>query len=80
MYYLFHKFPLQIQKLSHSFTVPYDLDSLLSNVTITGAYIFAVFSILAAIMSINNRMSIIVFAQSSLLLIQISLQGQQIDN
>jgi len=66
---------VQIQKLSHSFTVPYDLDTLLSTVTITGSYIFAVFSILAAVMSITKLESIVVFTQSTLLLIQITLQG-----
>ena len=69
-------FLLQIQKLSHSFTVPYDLDTLLSTVTITGSYIFAIFSILAAIVTITEVSSMIVFVQSALLLIQITLQGK----
>ena len=71
-------FLLQIQKLSHSFTVPYDLDTLLSTVTITGSYIFAIFSILAAIVTITEVSSMIVFVQSALLLIQITLQVKQI--
>jgi hypothetical protein len=66
---------LQIQKLSHSFTVPYALDNLLSTVTITGSYIFAIFSILAAIVTITEVPSMIVFVQSALLIIQITLQG-----
>jgi len=66
---------VQIQKLSHSFTSPYDLDDLLSTMTLTGSYIFAIFSILAAIMSINQLTSMVVFSQNALLLVQVTLQG-----
>jgi hypothetical protein len=47
-------------------------------VTITGSYIFAIFSILAAIVSITEVASMIVFVQSALLLIQITLQGNRL--
>ena len=66
---------LQIQKLSHSFTTPYELDTLLSGITVTGSYIYAVFGILASITSIPDYESIVVFAQCVLLLIQVSFQG-----
>ena len=45
---------VQIQKLSHSFRKPYDLDNLLSSVTIVGAYIYAIFSIIAAGINIET--------------------------
>ncbi|XP_023321227.1 uncharacterized protein LOC111695966 [Eurytemora carolleeae] len=66
---------IQIQKLSHTFSAPYDLDTLLSTVTITGSYIFAIFSALAAVMSLGETKSIIIFTQNIMLIVQITLQG-----
>jgi len=66
---------VQIQKLSHSFNEPYELDSLLSSITVTGSYIYAIFGLLAAIVSIPETKSIVVFAQCALLMVQVSLQG-----
>ena len=69
-----------MQKLSHSFQKPYDLDQLLANVTIVGAYIYAIFSMIAAGMYLHTLKSkpIIVFVQSLLLFIQVSFQGKTI--
>ena len=69
---------VQVQKLSHSFQKPYDLDQLLANVTIVGAYIYAIFSMIAAGMYLHTMKSkpIIVFVQSLLLFIQVSFQGK----
>ena len=68
---------VQIQKLSHSFRKPYDLDNLLSNVTIVGAYIYAIFSIISAGVTVHTleTKNIIVLIQNILLLIQVSCQG-----
>merc|ERR1719145_426582 len=66
---------VQIQKLSHSFNVPYDLDTLLSSITVTGSYIYGVFGMLASIFSISETRSIVVFAQCALLVIQVTMQG-----
>ena len=65
-----------MQKLSHSFTTPYELDTLLSGITVTGSYVYAIFGMLAAIVSIPDMKSIVVFAQCALLLVQVSLQGK----
>ena len=62
--------------MSHTFSAPYDLDTLLSTVTITGSYIFAIFSALAAVMSLGETKSIIIFTQNILLIVQITLQGK----
>ena len=66
---------VQIQKLSHSFNVPYDLDTLLSSITVTGSYIYGVFGMLAALFSIPETKSLIVFVQCGLLVIQVTMQG-----
>jgi hypothetical protein len=68
---------IQIQKLSHSFRKPYDLDNLLSSVTIVGAYIYAIFSMISAGINVDTMKSknIVVLIQNSLLLIQVSCQG-----
>lgn len=68
---------VQIQKLSHSFRAPYDLDNLLSSVTIIGAYIYAIFSIISAGVNVNTleTKNIVVLIQNILLLIQVSCQG-----
>ena len=68
---------VQVQKLSHSLRRPYDLDNLLSSVTIVGAYIYAIFGMIAAgvhLYTLDTK-TIIVFLQSALLLFQVSLQG-----
>ena len=70
---LFH----QIQKLSHSFNTPYELDTLLSSITVTGSYIYAIFGCLAAMVSLPETKSLVVFSQCALLLIQVSLQGKE---
>lgn len=62
---------VQMQKLSHSFHKPYDLDNLLSSVTVVGAYIYAIFSMIAAGMDIQNQKHMFVFIQNGLLLIQV---------
>ena len=67
---------VQIQKLSHSFNVPYDLDTLLSSITVTGSYIYGVFGMLASIFSISETRSMVVFAQCALLVIQVTMQGE----
>ena len=71
---------VQIQKLSHSFRKPYDLDNLLSNVTIVGAYIYAIFSIISAGVTVHTleTKNIIVLIQNILLLIQVSCQGKRV--
>ena len=66
---------VQIQKLSHSFNVPYDLDTLLSSITVTGSYIYGVFGMLAALFSLPETQSMVVFAQCALLVIQVTMQG-----
>jgi len=66
---------VQIQKLSHSFNVPYDLDTLLSSITVTGSYIYGVFGMLAAVFSISETRSVVVFVQCALLVIQVTMQG-----
>ncbi len=52
-------------------------DNLLSSVTIIGAYIYAIFSMIAAGVHLGsaNPKSIAVFVQNTLLLIQVSCQG-----
>merc|ERR1719367_1132773 len=45
---------VQVQKLSHSFQRPYDLDELLANVTIMGAYVYAIFSMIASGMYLHT--------------------------
>ena len=67
---------VQIQKLSHSFNVPYDLDTLLSSITVTGSYIYGVFGMLASVFSISETRSMIVFAQCALLVVQVTMQGK----
>ena len=69
---------VQIQKLSHSFRKPYDLDNLLSSVTIVGAYIYAIFSIISAGVNVDmlETKNIVVLIQNILLLIQVSCQGK----
>ena len=67
---------VQIQKLSHSFNVPYDLDTLLSSITVTGSYIYGVFGMLAAVFSISETRSVVVFVQCALLVIQVTMQGE----
>ena len=69
---------VQIQKLSHSFRKPYDLDNLLSSVTIVGAYIYAIFSIISAAINIDQleTKNIVVLIQNVLLLVQVSCQGR----
>jgi len=66
---------VQIQKLSHSFNVPYDLDTLLSSITVTGSYIYGVFGMLASLFSISETRSVVVFVQCALLVIQVTMQG-----
>ena len=69
---------VQVQKLSHSFRTPYDLDELLSSVTIVGAYIYAVFSLIAAGVKLPDSFdtkTLLVFIQNALLLVQVSCQG-----
>jgi hypothetical protein len=66
---------VQIQKLSHSFRKPYDLDKLLSSVTVVGAYIYSIFSMIAAAADLPNQKSVSVFILHGLLLAQVSLQG-----
>ena len=68
---------VQIQKLSHSFRKPYDLDNLLSSVTIIGAYIYAIFSMISAGINVDTlkTKNIVVLIQNILLLIQVSCQG-----
>ena len=67
---------VQIQKLSHSFNVPYDLDTLLSSITVTGSYIYGVFGMLASLFSISETKSMVVFVQCALLVIQVTMQGK----
>ena len=67
---------VQIQKLSHSFNVPYDLDTLLSSITVTGSYIYGVFGMLASLFSISETRSVVVFVQCALLVIQVTMQGK----
>ena len=70
---------VQVQKLSHSFRQPYDLDELLASVTIVGAYIYAIFSMIAASVSILAALdtkTLLVFIQNALLLVQVSCQGK----
>lgn len=69
---------VQIQKLSHSFRKPYDLDYLLASVTVMGAYIYAIFSMIAAGVEIWETKNMVVFGQQVLLLLQVSLQGNKI--
>ncbi len=69
---------VQVQKLSHSERRPYDLDKLLSSVTIVGAYIYAIFGMIAAgvnLASLDTK-TIVVFLQNVLLFFQVSLQGE----
>lgn len=68
---------VQVQKLSHSFQKPYELDTLLSTVTIMGAYFYAIFSMIAAgvYLPTLDTKTIMVFAQSALLFIQVTFQG-----
>lgn len=73
---------VQIQKLSHSFNKPYKLDNLLSNITVFGSYVYAIFGVLSSIVSMldpNGNIeiqSVMVFVQCSLLLIQVSCQSK----
>merc|ERR1719464_916336 len=68
---------IQVQKLSHSFQKPYELDKLLSTITIMGAYFYAIFSMIAAgvFLPTMDTKTIMVFAQSALLFIQVTFQG-----
>eukprot|EP00095_Tigriopus_kingsejongensis_P005021 maker-scaffold139_size317827-snap-gene-2.23 protein:Tk05021 transcript:maker-scaffold139_size317827-snap-gene-2.23-mRNA-1 annotation:"hypothetical protein DAPPUDRAFT_301543" len=66
---------VQMQKLSYSSQKPYDLDNLLSSVTVVGAYIYAIFSMIAAGMDITDQKNMMVFIQNGLLLIQVTMQG-----
>ena len=70
---------VQVQKLSHGASdlgnknEPYDLDQLLSNVTVVGAYLYAVFSMIAAAVSaVGDTKSLFVLLQNALLLIQVN--------
>jgi hypothetical protein len=67
---------VQVQKLSHSFNVPYDLDTLLSSITITGSYIYGVFGMLAALFSLPETESLVVFVHCGLLVLQVTMQGK----
>ena len=74
---------IQIQKLSHSFNKPYKLDNLLSNITVFGSYVYAIFGILSSLVSVLDPVtgkldiqSVLVFVQCSLLLIQVSCQSK----
>lgn len=68
---------IQVQKLSHSFQKPYELDKLLSSVTIFGVYIYAIFSLIASGVRLPtmDTKTIVVFVQNCLLLLQVSFQG-----
>jgi hypothetical protein len=68
---------IQVQKLSHSFQKPYELDTLLSTVTTMGAYFYAIFSMIAAgvFLPTLDTKTIMVFTQSALLFIQVTFQG-----
>ena len=70
---------VQVQKLSHSFHQPYDLDELLSSVTIVGAYIYSIFSMIAAGVTLAtlDTKTLLVFIQNALLLVQVSCQGKK---
>ena len=70
-------FIFQVQKLSHSFTKPYELDKLLSTVTVMGAYFYAIFSMIASgvYLPTLDTKTIMVFSQSALLFIQVTFQG-----
>jgi cation transport ATPase len=72
---------VQLRKLSHSvFRQPYDLDVLLSGVTAVGAYVYAIFSMIAAGASgIWQLRNMVVFVQHALLLLQVSMQGEFLD-
>ena len=54
------------------------LDELLANVTIMGAYVYAIFSMIASGMYLHTMKTkpIIVFVQSFLLFVQVSCQGK----
>merc|ERR1712223_1644732 len=67
---------IQVQKLSHSFQKPYELEKLLANVTIMGAYVYAIFSMIASGMYLHTMKTkpIIVFVQSFLLFVQVSFK------
>jgi len=68
----------QVQKLSLSpRRQPYDLDELLSSLTLGGAYVYAIFSAIAAGATIAKQPEKggFVLAQHALLLVQVSLQG-----
>ncbi len=69
---------VQLRKLSNSvFRQPYDLDVLLSGVTSVGAYVYGIFSIIAAVAGGQwNVRSIVVIVQHGLLLLQVSMQGR----
>ena len=69
---------VQVQKLSHSFRQPYALDKLLASVTIVGAYIYAIFSMIASGINLGDLQTknIVIFIQNALLLIQVSCQGK----
>jgi hypothetical protein len=58
---------------------PYDLDKLLSSVTVCGAYVYAIFSMLAAggsgLVAEDNTKAVAIFAQHALLIVQVTLQG-----
>lgn len=68
---------IQVQKLSHSFQKPYELDTLLSTVTTMGAYFYAIISMIAAgvFLPTMDTKTIMVFTQSALLFIQVTFQG-----
>ena len=75
---------IQVQKLSNSPSRrPYSLDKLLSSVTVAGAYIYSIFSSIAAAVDalgseegVAGGKSAGVLAQNGLLFVQVSLQGR----
>ena len=69
---------IQLQKLSHSYRQPYVLDSLLSNVTVIGAYVYGIFSMIAAAAhgDYTDKKNISVLITNSLLILQVSVQGK----
>ncbi|XP_040570686.1 proton channel OtopLc isoform X1 [Lepeophtheirus salmonis] len=67
---------VQIQKLSHSFRQPYDLDKILASVTLIGAYIYAIFSIISAGSGdYSHPHNMAVISTNGLIIIQVTLQG-----
>ena len=60
-----------------SYQKPYELDTLLSSITLMGCYFYAIFSMIAAgvILPAMETKTMMVFAQSALLFIQVTFQG-----